>query len=78
MSTPSLVPMNHKTEASNTEQCKDNTSLVEDNALTSKLDTPPQEPNIDYFRPNAKESCKDHEFGSGEPQKQWFYLEIRS
>ena len=76
MSTPNLVPMKHKTDASNIEECKDNTSLVEANSLTSKPVTPPQEPNIDYFRPDAKELCKDHEFGPGEPQKQCFFVEI--
>ena len=69
MSTLNLVPVNHKTDASNVEEFKDNTSLVEANSLTCILDTPPQEPNTDYFQSDAKEFCKEHEFGSGEPRK---------
>ena len=35
MSTPSLIPENHKIDASNTQQSNNNTSLVED--MTSNL-----------------------------------------
>lgn len=73
MSTPNLVSV---TDASNTEQCTQITSLVEANSLTCTPDKSPQEPNTDDFQQDANELCKEQEFGSGEPQKQWFSVEL--